>query len=66
MGDAERAYEERRPQFIHFAAYPAFDGLRSDPRYDRLIERIGLAPEPPTRLERLAPDVLPEGLLISL
>lgn len=48
----ERAYEERRPSFIHFVSYPAFDGLRSDPRYEKLVERIGLAPEPPTAPER--------------
>jgi tetratricopeptide (TPR) repeat protein len=39
----ERAYEERLPQLLHVVAYPQFDPLRSDPRYEDLLVRIGIA-----------------------
>ncbi len=41
----ERAYEERRPQILHVVAYPEFDSIRSDPRYEELLRRIGIRPE---------------------
>jgi len=41
----ERAFEERRPQILHVVAYPQFDPLRSDPRYEDLLRRIGILQE---------------------
>jgi hypothetical protein len=32
----------RSPQLLHLVADPAFDGVRSDPRYDHLLRRIGV------------------------
>ena len=42
----ERAYEERRPQILHVVAYPEFDAIRSDQRYEDLLRRIGIFQEP--------------------
>ena len=38
----ERAYEERYPFMIHLKAEPAFDALRSDPRFRGILRRVGL------------------------
>ncbi len=42
----EKAYEQRVSRLTSFPLDPAFDGLRSDPRYADLLRRIGL-PQPP-------------------
>jgi TolB-like protein/DNA-binding winged helix-turn-helix (wHTH) protein/Tfp pilus assembly protein PilF len=44
----ERAVEERAPYVAEMAVEPAFDPLRSDPRFVRLLKRLGL----PTTLPR--------------
>jgi TolB-like protein/tetratricopeptide (TPR) repeat protein/predicted Ser/Thr protein kinase len=48
-GDADRAFalldeafEARSPQLLHVVVDPAFDGVRNDPRFDRLLRRIGV------------------------
>ena len=41
----EQAYENRIPQLLHVVAYPEFDSLRADPRYQDLLERIGISEE---------------------
>ena len=50
LGDREkffecmnRAYEEHSPLLFFLKTYPEYDAMRSDPRYDELLRRIGLA-----------------------
>jgi tetratricopeptide (TPR) repeat protein len=38
----ERAYEARIPQLLHLTGDPLFDPIRSDPRFDALLRRIGM------------------------
>jgi tetratricopeptide (TPR) repeat protein len=42
FGLLDQAYAARSPQLLHLVADPAFDGIRSDPRYDQLLRRIGV------------------------
>jgi adenylate cyclase len=51
MGDRDkffeclnRAYDERSPLLPWLKIYPEYDAMRSDPRYDELLHRLGLAP----------------------
>jgi tetratricopeptide (TPR) repeat protein len=39
-----RAYEQRGPAVLLVAASPEFDPVRSDPRFQDLLRRLGLAP----------------------
>ncbi|MBZ5617853.1 MAG: tetratricopeptide repeat protein [Acidobacteriia bacterium] len=39
----ERAVEERDPQIIHFPVKPLYDAFRGHPRFQALVERMGLA-----------------------
>jgi TolB-like protein/Tfp pilus assembly protein PilF len=39
-----RAYEERSPLLPWIKIYPEYDAMRSDPRYDEFLRRLGLAP----------------------
>ena len=50
LGDADRAfewldcaYEERRGWLAYLNVEPMLDGLRGDPRFRRLVERMRLA-----------------------
>ncbi|HEY6118514.1 MAG TPA: protein kinase [Pyrinomonadaceae bacterium] len=38
----EKAYEERHPYLILIKSEPVFDNLRSDPRFQALLRRVGL------------------------
>jgi TolB-like protein/Tfp pilus assembly protein PilF len=38
----DRAYAERSRDLVHLRVNPVVDPLRSDPRYTRLVERIGI------------------------
>ncbi len=40
----ERAYEHRESRVLWLRVAPTYDALRDDPRYYRLLERIGLPP----------------------
>jgi TolB-like protein/DNA-binding winged helix-turn-helix (wHTH) protein/Flp pilus assembly protein TadD len=51
----EKAYEERYPWLVHLAVEPRLDPLRSEPRFQTLINRIGLdwpRESPPTITHR--------------
>ncbi len=41
MAWLERAYEERDPQLLAVKTDPGMDPLRSDPRFQDLLRRIG-------------------------
>ena len=40
----EKAYEQRDPLLTSIKAEPPFDPLRSDPRFQNLLTRMGLPP----------------------
>jgi len=48
LGQTDRAFEvldgvvQRSPPPFHLKTNPSYDALRSDPRFDRLLERLGL------------------------
>jgi tetratricopeptide (TPR) repeat protein len=42
MSSLERAYEEHEPRMAWLKVGPRFDPLRSDPRFQALLEKIGL------------------------
>ena len=43
FAELEKAYEERAWAMFTLRAEPAFDGLRDDPRFGRLLAKIGLS-----------------------
>jgi hypothetical protein len=40
----ERSYQEHAPRMMRLKVDPFLDNLRSDPRFDDLVRRIGLSP----------------------
>ncbi|MBI3840734.1 MAG: hypothetical protein HY297_02060 [Thaumarchaeota archaeon] len=38
----EEAYEERSPWLLYFKAFPAFERLRADQRFARILAKMGL------------------------
>jgi TolB-like protein/DNA-binding winged helix-turn-helix (wHTH) protein/Tfp pilus assembly protein PilF len=44
----ERSFEERNGSLILMRVAPEYEWLRSDPRFERLAERVGLAPVRPS------------------
>jgi hypothetical protein len=43
LADLEKAYSEHFPFLTMLKVEPAFDSLRSDPRFQDLLRRAGLA-----------------------
>jgi hypothetical protein len=41
----EKAYQERRDRVFLLSVDPLLDPLRSDPRFQDLVRRVGLAPK---------------------
>jgi hypothetical protein len=51
----EKAYEQRSDlsDMINMPVDPAFDVLRSDPRFDAFLRRAGLPPQPSIHLAQV-------------
>ena len=45
----ERAYQQRDSGLNGIAYDPLLEGLKSDPRYDALLKKLGLSDGPPER-----------------
>jgi tetratricopeptide (TPR) repeat protein len=43
----EASYQEREPALVYLQVEPSFDPLRSDPRYDAMLAKMGLAASKP-------------------
>ena len=41
----DRAYSERDVEMVEIRMYRYFDGLRNDPRWDAIVEKIGMTDE---------------------
>ncbi len=46
FADVEQSLDELDPLFAYLAVHPMFDNLRGDPRFEALVERVGLSPSP--------------------
>jgi len=44
MALLEKAYSEHSPYLTNLKVHPMYDPLRSDPRFQKLLHRMGLAP----------------------
>jgi hypothetical protein len=42
IGDAPQTHEERDVLSVFLRVNPLFDAIRDDPRFERLIQRIGI------------------------
>ena len=44
IAELERAFDERRPYLPWINSIPFYDGIRSDPRFQDLLRRLGFDP----------------------
>jgi hypothetical protein len=44
LGWMERAYEEHDQGMVYIKAYPGWDALRSEPRFQALVRRMNFPP----------------------
>jgi TolB-like protein/DNA-binding winged helix-turn-helix (wHTH) protein len=56
IASLESAYDERKIAMSETGVEPAFDALRSDPRFHMLLRRIGLEPGTPSEVAFPAPS----------
>ena len=57
----EKAYAERSGEMTTLKVSPAYDFLRGDPRFERLVQRVGLGGKAEAAMRRRSPHVSTRG-----